>query len=365
VGVERGGGARADRPQGALDAVEDRARRNETRLKDAPAAYPQRRARRDGRLYVLRGRVRCALCGRRMEGTYQRHANWYRCRFETNRGTVAATITGPPTALQIKEERIVEALIEFMGRRLFGPDRLLLLRNELAQSVADSWREHDTDLARLRVERDDIDRALYRQTLRLEEHDDPHHPVVALATRRIEELSARRTAIDDTIRTLDARRPDGTRPDEIQAMLNAIPDLRPTLRAATPDELAELFDAFDVTAIYDKPNQTLETPRHRHARTRPRRRKTPTEQHPVGDIFHSGGGIRTRDLRVMSPTISRLRWADKTATQAAADALAPTRCAGAQRDDLGRADGRELLEIQGTASGPSRREPGGRPVWRW
>jgi hypothetical protein len=41
-------------------------------------------------------------------------------------------------------------------------------------------------------------------------------------------------------------------------MLDAIPDLRPTLRAAAPDELADLFDAFDVTAIYDKPNQTLE-----------------------------------------------------------------------------------------------------------
>ena len=44
-------------------------------------------------------------------------------------------------------------------------------------------------------------------------------------------------------------------------MLDAIPDLRPTLRGATRDELADLFDAFDafdVTAIYDKPNQTLE-----------------------------------------------------------------------------------------------------------
>jgi len=41
-------------------------------------------------------------------------------------------------------------------------------------------------------------------------------------------------------------------------MLDAIPDLRPTLRTAAPDELAELFAAFDVTAVYDKPNQTLE-----------------------------------------------------------------------------------------------------------
>jgi hypothetical protein len=41
-------------------------------------------------------------------------------------------------------------------------------------------------------------------------------------------------------------------------MLAAVPDLRPTLKAAGPEELAELFAAFDVTAIYDKPNRTLE-----------------------------------------------------------------------------------------------------------
>jgi ABC-type sugar transport system ATPase subunit len=44
------------------------------------------------------------------------------------------------------------------------------------------------------------------------------------------------------------------RPDEIQAMLDAIPDLRSTLRTVALDQLADLFDAFDVTAIYDKPN---------------------------------------------------------------------------------------------------------------
>jgi hypothetical protein len=41
-------------PKELFDAVEDRARRNEIRITDAPAEYPQRRARRDGRLYVLR-----------------------------------------------------------------------------------------------------------------------------------------------------------------------------------------------------------------------------------------------------------------------------------------------------------------------
>lgn len=219
---------------------------------------PRPLRRRNGRLYVLRGRVRCALCGRRMEGSHQKHANWYRCRFEANRGNIAADVAGHPCALQIKEEIILDELVEFMGRRLFGPQWLRLLRDELARSVAESWREHDTQLARLRLELEDTDRSLYRQSLRLEEHDDANHPVVALATRRIEELSARRASTEATIQTLEATRPHGARPAEIEALLAAVPDLRPALKSAGPEELVDLFEAFDVCAVYDKPNHTLE-----------------------------------------------------------------------------------------------------------
>ena len=221
-----------------FDLVEERARRNETRAKHPPLDYPTRRGRRNGRLYPLRGRVRCGLCGRRMEGTHQRHANWYRCRFEANRGAVAAEVAGHPRALQIKEDVILDHLLEFLGRRLFGPERLRLLREDLARSVAETWRDHHTELARLRLELKDLDRSLYRQTLRLEEHDDPNHPVVALATRRIEDLSARRASIEERIQTLEGRRPEGAQPGEIEAMLATVPDLRPTLKAARPEDLA-------------------------------------------------------------------------------------------------------------------------------
>jgi hypothetical protein len=51
-----------------------------------PQGYRQREARREGRHYVLRGRVRCALCDRRMVGTHQKGSNWYRCRFRATRG---------------------------------------------------------------------------------------------------------------------------------------------------------------------------------------------------------------------------------------------------------------------------------------
>jgi hypothetical protein len=52
--------------------------------------------------------------------------------------------------------------------------------------------------------------------------------------------------------------PGGAHPDEIIAMLDAIPDMRDELARAEPSELAEIFEAFDVTATYDKRNRRLE-----------------------------------------------------------------------------------------------------------
>jgi hypothetical protein len=42
---------------------------------------------------------------------------------------------------------------------------------------------------------------------------------------------------------LRAKRPTGSSPDEIAAMLDAIPDMRDALATADETELAEIFDA--------------------------------------------------------------------------------------------------------------------------
>jgi hypothetical protein len=52
----------------------------------------------------------------------------------------------------------------------------------------------------------DVDQAIPRQALRLEEHDDPPHSVAAAAKARIEELAGQRTALDEQRRQLESRR---------------------------------------------------------------------------------------------------------------------------------------------------------------
>lgn len=276
-------------PKDLFDLVEERAGVHAARAKRAPQQYRGASVRRPGRHYVLRGRVRCALCDRRMEGTYQREAKWYRCRFSATRGRVAAEVAGHPRALQVKEDLILEELLNFLGRRLFGPDRLRLLRDELTRYVEEGVGDHAAERERLTRERDELDRALYRQALRLEEHDDPGHPVVALAKRRIAELSARREAVAEALGRLDAEHPDRTRQaEEIEQMLAAVPDLRPSLTRASEEELAEILDAFEVTAVYDKPNRTLELSATLALETdRPPGRRSEN----VGDISIAGAGF--------------------------------------------------------------------------
>jgi site-specific DNA recombinase len=279
-------------PRELFDMVEERAKRNPIRPKRrATKPYPHRRGHRDGRLYPLRGRMRCALCGRRMEGSFQKGANWYRCRFVWNRGGIAADASGHPRALGIKEEIVLDELLAFMGERLFGPERLRLLRGELARTATQEWHEHDEERARLEHEREQLERSLYRQTLRLEEHDDPNHPVVALATQRIEELTSRRAALDEAIRSLEARRPDSAHPAEVEALLDAVPDLRPTLRSADPVELADLFEAFDVTVVYDKPNRRLELSATVTPELVPESEKPRPDQARSGNSYIAGAGF--------------------------------------------------------------------------
>jgi hypothetical protein len=57
----------------------------------------------------------------------------------------------------------------------------------------------------------------------MEEHDDPQHPVVALAKERIAELGNRRKAIEDTIKATEALQAQTLQDREIEVAFDAVP----------------------------------------------------------------------------------------------------------------------------------------------
>jgi len=160
-----------------------------------------------------------------------------------------------PSPLQ---DVVLEAVREFMAERLFGPDRLRLLSDELAASLGDEPQSIEADRKRLEGEQKKIEESLRRQALRLEEHENPDHPVIRLATARIEELSAQGDSVAAALAELEGQRPEGPSPQEIEAMLSGVPDLSEALAKAESEELIELLDAFDVEISYDKPSSKLE-----------------------------------------------------------------------------------------------------------
>jgi DNA invertase Pin-like site-specific DNA recombinase len=157
-----------------FDAVERRARRNAAPpTQTRPRQYRARRHGNGKRLYVLRGRVRCGLCGRRMEGSHQKGSNWYRCQYVYKRGLSAAEAAGHPKVLGIKEDVLLDVIRRIMAERVFGPDRLRLAREALGAAAGRSGESTAAERGRLEAEQEKIEAAMRRQALRLEEHDDP------------------------------------------------------------------------------------------------------------------------------------------------------------------------------------------------
>jgi hypothetical protein len=101
--------------------------------------------------------------------------------------------------------------------------------------------------------------AIRRQTLHLEAHDDPAHPVARAAARRIEDLAAERAEIEARLPDLPQTTGDREPPkrDELEALLTAVPDLRGFTQVCSPEALRELCEAFELEAVYEKEREEV------------------------------------------------------------------------------------------------------------
>ncbi len=141
---------------------------------------------------------------------------------------------------------------------------------------------------RRRRELAELDRSLYRQALRLEEHDDPAHPVVALAKRRIVELTAQRDRLERDLASLEAQPPSDVHPDAVEAMLASVPDLSDALDDYAPPELAQLLEDFDVEVTYNKHERTLQLAATLALDTPPETARPPRRRSHNSDIAGAG-----------------------------------------------------------------------------
>ena len=272
-----------------FEQVEERAQRNNNPAKNiGPLDYPPRRLRRIGRIYPLRGRVRAA-------------AAWKAVTRKAPTGTTAASSPSadppPPTPAATPASWASRKRSSSMRRSTSSADgssgqtasasSATSSRSPQAQTTASAKPSSCGSCAT--AKRSDV-----RSTGKRSASKNTTTPATPSSrSPRSASKNSAPAAAPSTSESPNCKPAQPTAPtaQQIEALLDSVPDLRPVMQQAPPDELSELFAAFDLSATYDKEQRAL-----RLAATLTPELVPPTERsrppkEAVGEIFHSGGRI--------------------------------------------------------------------------
>ncbi len=223
--------------------------------------HPQAR-----RTYLLRGRIRCRPCKRRMYGITRPSSRYYSggadvdhtyylCPHDPANPAHQAQAPGHPATVSIREDLLLEHARQGFATRIFGPDRAALLREQLPASAAEQAAQRDKEAKQLRkkLKRIDTTEDAHIREVNALAGEDPNSPAVKAMRKRHLAAFAQLEAERDTInRKLTALAQQTTDDGGDPALLDALPllgDVLPPL----PDRIkAQLFDAFDLTMLYNK-----------------------------------------------------------------------------------------------------------------
>jgi site-specific DNA recombinase len=199
-----------------------------------------RKPRRTPRPYLLRGLLRCGLCDRRMQGSWNHDQAYYRCRYPTEYALPRGT--QHPATVYIREVQIVPPLDSWISG-VFEPDRL----EETCRTLAEAQEPpviDDDRAATVRQVLVDCDGRLARYREALEAGTDP-----AVVAEWISEVQAERSAAE---KELWRRRPaPALTEDDIRAIVESLSDLVGVLEAAEPQKKAELYDSLGLSLTYE------------------------------------------------------------------------------------------------------------------
>ena len=212
-----------------------------------PARGQQTRApRRTPRPYVLRGRLRCGICQRRMEGTWNHNTSHYRCRYPADYA-LANTIQHPRT-VYLREAAILPSLDRWLAR-LFDHQHLDATCQTLAAATEPDTASTAAAEAARRTLRD-CDQRLARYRAALDAGADP-----ALVAAWIAETQAERASAEHA--SAATRTTPTTTAAQIRAMLEGLPEIVQVLADASPRDKGKLYEAFGLELVYYPDRRTV------------------------------------------------------------------------------------------------------------
>ena len=201
-----------------------------------------RKPRRTPRPYLLRGLLRCGLCDRRMQGSWNHEQAYYRCRYPTEYALPRRA--QHPRTVYVREAQILPPLDDWIAG-VFEPDRL----EETCRALVEAQEPviDDDRAATVRRVLVDCDARLARYREALEAGTDP-----AVVAQWISEVQVERRAAEEELRR---RRPaPALTEDDIRVIIESLADLVGVLEAAEPAKKSALYDSLGLALTYE-PNR--------------------------------------------------------------------------------------------------------------
>ncbi len=191
------------------------------------------------RHYVLTGLLRCAVCGRRMQGHWVHERAYYRCKFTQD---YPGGAVDHPRNVYVKEDAVVPSLDAWLAS-LFDDDHIADTCSRLA-GISEPDPAAQEREATLRAAIADCDRKLanYRTLL---DHED----AVTVAASWIADTQRERKQLE---RQLGRDVPgDQLTPEQVKALVKALKGIVSVLAEAEPADKTELYDQLGISLAYD------------------------------------------------------------------------------------------------------------------
>ncbi len=202
------------------------------------------------RTYLYRGLLRCGLCGRRLQGTYQAGHVYYKCKGPRD-AAGKATQPDHPGAVCVREDALTPAVANLIATRVFGPDRQKYLHK---QHTAVPRQRAERHARAVEAARKTVNNLANRQTnliTELEETPQNNQTYRARIRQRYQELDQQRGEAETKLAELVATQPatDSGTPE----LLDRMPLARTNLAAVPATLQRRLFDALQLTIRIDTP----------------------------------------------------------------------------------------------------------------
>ncbi|GAA0703686.1 recombinase family protein [Kitasatospora atroaurantiaca] len=191
-------------------------------------------------LYVLRGRIRCALCGHMMQGNWVRGTPYYRCR--TAGEYALPSSAGHPPNLYLREQYITVPLDAWL-KGVTAPSRIEAVIGVLTNPGVDP-----RHVAAARRTIADCDARLATHRAALEAGADP-----AVVTRWIAQTQAVRAGAEAELHPSAGANSDRhLSHDQAADLLRAARrDITAALPSTDPAKRADLYERLDLTLLYN------------------------------------------------------------------------------------------------------------------